>query len=68
VKAPQEQVLTEMRRENYTLSLKDEQLKAMESLAQFMVNKGIIKEKLSVRQNVAPDALRSVDPARVSLK
>lgn len=68
VEAPQEQVLTEMRREHYTLTLKDEQLKTMERLAQFMFNRGVLKEKLAVRQYVVPDLLRAVDPTRVSLQ
>ncbi|MFZ5925293.1 MAG: ABC transporter substrate-binding protein [Bacillota bacterium] len=67
VKAPQAQVLTEMKREHYMLTLKVSQLETLERLAAFMSESGILKEKLPVRQYVAPQLLREVDPARVAL-
>lgn len=66
VNAPQERVLTEMKRENYTFTLKASQIEAMVKLANFMVKNGILKAEIPVKQYMDPAPLREVDPKRVA--
>ncbi len=66
VKAPQAEVLTEMKRENYTFGLKTSQLETLDNLEEFMVTNGILKKALAVRTYVDFAPLREVAPGRVA--
>ncbi len=67
VGAPQDRVLAEMRRENYTLSLRREHLETLDRLAAFMMENGILKQRPPIEQYVVGGPLREVHRARVDL-
>jgi NitT/TauT family transport system substrate-binding protein len=65
--APEQRVLTEMRRQNATISLQAKHITALSGLMDFMVPNGILRERLAVPEFFVIRPLQQAAPERVKI-